>query len=50
MKYKVKVCASMEFEIEAEDGYSINGTATEFVENNRELFDWSFDEIKEIEK
>ena len=49
MKYKVRVVADMEFEIESYDEHSINGDATRFVEDNKDLFDWEFDYYKEVE-
>jgi len=49
MKFKVRVQADMEFEIESEDENSINGDASVYVDNHREKFNWEFDYYTEIE-
>ncbi len=46
MKFKVKVSAYMEFEIESECEHSVNGDATNYVINNMQDFTWYFEEIK----
>lgn len=48
-KYRVKVSAVMEFEIDSFDDYSANGDASRYVDENKESFDWSFDSIKNTE-
>ena len=49
-RYKIEVRALLEFEIESEDKYSVNGDACAYVENNRDEFDWCFDTIEEIKE
>ena len=40
----------MEFEINAMDEEDVNHIATRHIEQNRDDFDWYFDEINEVEK
>ena len=48
-KYKVRVYADMEFEIEADSDYDINHEATCYVEDNKHELNWSFDSIQNLE-
>lgn len=45
VKYKIRVYATLEFELESESDYDINGDASDYVENNKNELDWYFDEI-----
>ena len=47
MKYKIRVFATMDFEVEVEEEGNVNHEATIYVENNKDEFEWCFDEIKE---
>jgi len=49
-KYRIVIFASMEFEINAMDEGDANNIATLQVEQNRDDFDWYFDQISEVEK
>ena len=47
-RYKVKIIGTCETIINAESEEEANGMACEYVKDNLLEWDWSFDEIKEI--
>ena len=49
VKYEIRVVAYATFEIEAEDDSWANHVATNHIENNKDLFEWNFDGIKNLE-
>ena len=48
MKYKIRVFATMDFELEVEEEGNVNHEATIYIENNKDQFKWCFDEINKI--
>jgi len=46
--YKIRVYATMEFNIEAESESEANNSACLFVDNGDKEWDWNFDEIRLI--